>query len=109
MTIKIPDSLRIGNQTYAVHIVERQQFASGGEDSCSGWVNYKTVEIFVRNDLAVEHQREVLMHEALHALLAFINQPSGGDSREDFVEPFAQTLDLFLQENREALNGLYGK
>lgn len=105
MTLKSSD-IKIGNRTYSLISIERDTFdqllASKRvyDEDVKSFVDYDEQIIVVREELTVEHKRELLLHEIIHACIA----DSGVDN--EHVEQFVSLLSPRLACIIDKLNNL---
>ena len=63
----VPDTVRVGHRRYTIDLVDR--LTERGE---SGVTFHESRRIEVADNLAAEPEREVVLHETLHAVMEYV-------------------------------------
>jgi len=97
--LEFPDCLKVGPLVYLIHTCE--ELVSHG----LGQNNLQTCLITLKGRSA-QGMRETLMHEVVHGILDVMGEGKLSET-EPFVERLTNALDLFFQENWEAVCGMF--
>lgn len=98
--------LRIGSIDYKVKDVKRPQI---DDETYNGLCHFDKALIELREAMPDERKRQVLIHEATHALLheAGYYYDDNDVHSEDNVVRISNILDAFLKDNLKAINAMY--
>lgn len=98
--MKIPESVRIGGQEYAV--VYEPVLVDDGKELC-GQIRYMKGEIALSEgcDMGHDAQCQTLLHEILHGIARFFNAEI--EDEETVIDMFAKGLYQVLQDNESRL------
>ena len=100
-----PTRLKVGACVYTIHWDQDSWDKSYKKEERVGTTNHDTSDIYIRPELSLSAQREVLMHEVLHVMLwvGGISLPRiSGDhdeQEEAFVQAFTPWLHLLYTQN----------
>jgi len=92
MTLKLPETIRIGSVDYSVAY---QRGLSSG-DSLLGQINYGHCEINIEESLPASRAREVLAHEMMHGILF---EAGYEDHDEGQANRLGKVLAVLLRDN----------
>src|SRR5690625_1854920 len=92
MTLKLPESIRIGSVDYNV----AYQSGLSSSDSLLGQINYGQCEIRIDDSLPASRAREVLAHELAHGILF---EAGYLDHDEEQANRLGKVLAMLLRDN----------
>jgi|SRR5690625_118581 len=92
MTLKLPESIRIGSVDYSVTY---QRGLSSG-DTLLGQINYGQCKIRIEESLPASRAREVLAHELAHGILF---EAVYEDHDEEQANRLGKVLAMLLRDN----------
>jgi len=68
MNNQIPSNIKIGGRVYSVIITNHNNILNENPDA-QAYVNHQDREIVIRDVGNIEHKKEYMLHEILHALI----------------------------------------